>query len=354
MINANTLKAVSRGFIEPTFSRNGPLRLYCGQGIRALSLAETIGKFAGVKVLLIGDTIVDQYTYGSAIGLAAETPTIAARREREETSLGGAALVCRNLLELGASVRFVTMVGDDSAANHVRAWRHRELELKALVSNDKPTTVKQRFWVDGYKLLQLDVRDDRAIAPALEGELLREVEAALPAADLTVISDYRHGLLGDAFLPRLLASVRRVGKPLFIDSQVAQNESNHLLYRGDGIMCLNLKEARCIDPAFEPAPRAASFAGLVRVLGTRQIVVKLGDAGALALDGDGTRSAPAAKVNIADVTGAGDAFLAAYCLAHAIDAGSALALANAWAGLAVQVHGTSPPRRADLLAMIDT
>ena len=139
---------------------------------------------------------------------------------------------------------------------------------------------------------------------------------------------------------------------------MAQNEANHRLYRGDGIMCLNLREARCIDPAFEPAPDAASFATLVRELATRQIVVKLGDAGALALDGDIISSAPASTVNVVDTTGAGDAFLSAYCLARTVDSGgdpaSALALANAWAGLAVQVHGTVPPSRADLLAMLGT
>jgi ribokinase len=123
-------------------------------------------------------------------------------------------------------------------------------------------------------------------------------------------------------------------------------------------MCLNLREARCIDPAFEPAPHAASFATLVRELATRQIVVKLGDAGALALNGDSISSAPAATVSVVDTTGAGDAFLSAFCLARTLDSGgdpaSALALANAWAGLAVQVHGTVPPSRADLLAMLDT
>jgi rfaE bifunctional protein kinase chain/domain len=318
-----------------------------------LSLADIIEKFATTRVLLIGDSIVDLYTYGTAIGLAAETPTIAARQERVQVSLGGAALVCRNLLELGASVRFITMVGDDGAAIDIQSFKHPKLELTALVSKDKPTTVKQRFWVDGYKLLQLDVRDDRPLSRQLASELLSAVESDLSNADLIVISDYRHGLLSDELLPDLLSMVRRSGKPVFVDSQVAQNESNHRLYRGDGIMCLNLREARSIDPTFKPAADPANFAGLVRELATSRIVVKLGDCGALAFDGDKAWLAPAAKVDVVDTTGAGDAFLSAYCLAHASDARSALALANAWAGLAVQVHGTAPPSRADLLALLE-
>jgi D-beta-D-heptose 7-phosphate kinase/D-beta-D-heptose 1-phosphate adenosyltransferase len=318
-----------------------------------LSPAEIIEKFRDARVLLIGDTIVDLYTYGTAIGLAAETPTIAARRQKSQASLGGAALVCRNLLELGASVRFITLVGDDDEARHIRSFSHPRLELVELLSTDKPTTVKQRFFIDGYSLLQLDVRDDRPISEELEAALMAAVGTALPGVGFTVISDYRHGLLSDRLVPKLLTAVRGSGKPVFVDSQVAQNESNHRLYRGDGVMCLNLREARCIDPTFEPTPQAASFATLVRELATRQIVVKLGEAGALTLDGDKISAAPAANVKVVDTTGAGDAFLSAYSLAHTIDAGCALTVANAWAGLAVQIHGTAPPARADLLAMLD-
>ena len=318
-----------------------------------MSLANVIEKFAAAKVLLIGDSIVDIYTYGTAIGLAAETPTIAARREKVQASLGGAGLVCRNLLELGAAVRFFTLVGDDEEARHVSSFKHPKLELRALVSPDKPTTVKHRFWVDDYKLLQMDVRDDRPISRQLADEVLAEVEAALPGADFTVISDYRHGLLSDELLPPLLAAVRRPRKMLFVDSQVAQNESNHLKYRGEAIMCLNLREARSVDPAFEPGPEPGRFGALVHALGTNRIVVKLGEQGAIALDGQTTSSAPAAKVSVVDTTGGGDAFLAAYCLARAADAAAAIALANAWAGLAVQVHGTAPPRRGDLETMVE-
>src|SRR5258707_5188621 len=118
-------------------------------------------------------------------------------------------------------------------------------------------------------------------------------------------------------------------------------------------MCLNLREARSVDPAFEPGPEPGRFGALVRALGTRRIVVKLGEQGALALDGEKTSSAPAAKVSVVDTTGGGDAFLSAYCLARAADSSAALALANAWAGLAVQLQGTVPARRADLKAMVD-
>ena len=223
----------------------------------------------------------------------------------------------------------------------------------ALSAGDKPTTVKHRFWVDGYKLFQLDVRDDRPIASSLVATAMAEVERCLPDVDLVAISDYRHGLLTKELLGPLLALIRRSGKPMFVDSQVSQNASNHRLYRGEGIMCLNLKEARCIDPHFEPVAHVNSFANLIRELGTSQIVVKLGAEGALMLDGDKTIAWPAIQADVVDTTGAGDAFLSAFCLAFSDGGEQALKVANAWAGLAVQVHGTVPARQADLETILD-
>jgi D-beta-D-heptose 7-phosphate kinase / D-beta-D-heptose 1-phosphate adenosyltransferase len=311
-----------------------------------------VERFDAQRVLLIGDTILDIYTYGSAMGLSAETPTIVARRKEVKHSLGGAALVCRNLLELGASVDFVTLVGGDEEAAHVRNFAAPGLKMMAVADPDRPTTVKHRFWVDGYKLFQLDQRDDRAISPAIAAEVLRQVEMALAETDLVVISDYRHGLLSAEVLATLLPMVHAAGKPVYVDSQVAQNASNHTLYRGGCVVCLNLKEARCIDPGFAPDRTAGAFARLNEALDTDRIIIKLGEDGAMFQHGARVTHAPASQVKVVDTTGAGDAFLSAFCLAGTSDPEGALKLANAWAGLSVEIHGTVPPSKADLLPAV--
>ena len=317
------------------------------------ALQAVVEGFGSVRVLLLGDTILDIYTYGSAMGLSAETPTIVARRKEVKHSLGGAALVCRNLLELGAAVQFVTLVGEDEEATHVRNFAAPRLKLLAVADPGRPTTVKHRFWVDGYKLFQLDQRDDKAISREIEREVLARVEAALPKTDLVVISDYRHGLLSPDLLTELLPRLHAAGKPVYVDSQVSQNASNHKLYRGGGcVMVLNLKEARCIDPGFDPSLDPQAFAVLNRELGTEKIIVKLGSDGAMFQDGTKISLAPANKVNVTDTTGAGDAFLSAFCLAGTREPATALRLANAWAGLSVQIHGTIPPKKDDLLQSV--
>jgi D-beta-D-heptose 7-phosphate kinase/D-beta-D-heptose 1-phosphate adenosyltransferase len=317
-----------------------------------IDLQTILAGFDAARVLLLGDTILDVYTYGTAMGLSAETPTIVARRTEEKHSLGGAALVCRNVLELGASVQFATLVGADAESALVRNFSAPKLKLLAVVDPARPTTMKHRFWVDGYKLFQLDQRDDSPVSSAVASQVLHLVKEALAEVDAVVVSDYRHGLLSGELIASLLPLVRGAGKPIYVDSQVSQTSSNHTLYRGGCVMVLNLKEARCIDPGFSPAQDAGAFAVLNRELDTDQIVVKLGEQGAIFQKGNSVFAAPAGKVPVADTTGAGDSFLSALCLAGVGDPEAALHLANAWAGLSVQIHGTIPPRKQDLLSVI--
>ncbi|HEY1500551.1 MAG TPA: PfkB family carbohydrate kinase [Acidobacteriaceae bacterium] len=311
-----------------------------------------ISKFDAARVLLIGDTILDTYTYGTALGLSAETPTIVARRKEERHSLGGAALVCRNMLELGASVHFLTLVGADAESAVVRDFSAPKLQLSVVTDAGRPTTMKQRFWVDGYKLFQLDQRDDSPICSAVASEIIDLVKRALREVDFVVISDYRHGLLTAELISSLMEMFHASGKLVYVDSQVSQTLSNHKLYRGGCVMVLNLKEARCIDPAFSPGTDATAFAVLNRELDTDHIVVKLGEDGSMVQKGGRVFRQPADKVTVTDTTGAGDSFLSALCLAGLGEPESALRLANAWAGLSVQIHGTIPPRKRDLLRAV--
>lgn len=318
----------------------------------AISWSELVSSFERKRILLIGDTILDIYTYGTALGLSAETPTIVANKGEVRYSLGGAALVCRNLLELGASVSFLTLVGEDEEAQHVASFASRNLELVAVAEAGRQTTVKHRFWVDGYKLFQLDTRNDEPISSGTAGVVMRHVASRLQSVDAVVISDYRHGLLSSELVPQLMRAISEAGKPVYVDSQVAQKTGNHRQYRGGAFICLNLKEARTIDSAFEPKATVEAFASLRTLLDTDRVVVKLGADGAIMLDGDAIIESPGRKVGVVDTTGAGDAFLSAFCLCGDAPAAMALQIANAWAGLSIEIHGTVPPSKTDLLKVL--
>lgn len=290
-------------------------------------------------VLLIGDTILDHYIFGTVIGTSAETPTLVAREQSQKFSLGGACLVCRNLLELGAHVHFVTLVGDDADAEEIRRFSHPNLTLHAF-SENRQTTVKRRFWVDDYKLLQFDKLDNRPISSELEEGILHDVEELLPAIDSLVISDYRHGLLTESLIQRLLELSSSFAVPVFVDSQVSQSASNHHLYRGATLICLNTKEAKLIE-------ETADLNLLKQKLDALNIVVKRGADGAHALIGEKRIESPGFKVEAVDTCGAGDAFLAALALEDLQEPEQALASANRWAALSTTVKGPQPPSIKD-------
>ncbi len=309
--------------------------------------------FTRRRVLVVGDSIVDVFTRGTVIGVAAETPTLVIRKEGETRSLGGAAFLCRNLLELGARVDFVTLAGTDAEGAPVRDFAAPRLDLAVILDPDRPTTVKHRFEAAGHRLLQMDVRDDRPVGAEIAARVKAEVLARLAGADALVVSDYRHGLLPPDLARFLVSAARGAGTPVYVDSQVAQNLGNHADYRGGAIFCLNLAEARCVDPGFTPADDPAAWQGLWRALEPRALVVKLGPAGAVMFDGAATLRSPALPGPVTDTTGAGDAFLAALVLAGLQgDPPAALAIANAWAGLSVRLPGTATPRRAALAAAL--
>ncbi|MBV9947430.1 MAG: hypothetical protein JOZ69_11315 [Myxococcales bacterium] len=310
-------------------------------------------RFEGARVLLLGDTIVDVYVYGTVLGTSAETPTIVAREIETKTFLGGAFLVARHLLELGAHVQFVTLLGHDDASRVVAGFSHPRFELVPVQDAGRKTTVKKRFWVDGYKLLQFDQLDNRPFeegVPALAAALPERVRRS----DVVVVSDYRHGLMSAPVIDLVLRAKRQENRPLYVDSQVSQSAANHVLYRGADVICLNLKEARAIDPRFDLASTSgtgdgSAFSGLVERLGIVNVVVKLGDKGAAAWLGGRFFASPAARVQVVDTCGAGDAFLASFCMAGLENPAASLAVANQWAGLSTTIHGTQPPARRLLL-----
>ena len=315
---------------------------------------QVVEAFRDKSVLLIGDTIVNVYVYGTVLGTSAETPTIVARELETKTFLGGAFLVARHLLELGARLSFMTLVGDDAGVASVTGFTHPKLTLLPVTDDGRKTTVKKRFWVNRYKLLQFDQLDNRPLADALVPSVEQRLREAAAGADAIVVSDYRHGLLSPTLIPRVVALATELGKPLYVDSQVSQSNANHALYRGATVVCMNMKEARAVEPTFTlDGASPAAFDKLRDKLGIDTIVIKLGEHGATALVGGRVVSSDALKVNVVNTCGAGDAFLAALCLGGIARPELSLGLANRWAGLSTTVHGTVPPPQAELVETLE-
>ncbi len=307
------------------------------------TLRRIVATFPRRRILVIGDLIFDVYHTGAPLKISAETPTVVARAQHQEVSWGGAGLVCRNVLELGGKVTFISVVGDDERARHARGFSHPDLTPVFVSEPGRTTTVKERFWVSGYKLLQWDHVDNRPVVRATDRAIRAAVRKHLPLADAVVVLDARHGMMTERLARALVAETRRARVPIYVDSQVSQREANHHWYRGAYAMCLNRREAADVDGKFDPARLRASASRLARLLRVKHLAMKLGEEGAAGWFGGTFLATPAHPVRVADTTGAGDAFLAAFALAGAEQPREALRLANLWAGLATTVLGAQPP-----------
>jgi D-beta-D-heptose 7-phosphate kinase/D-beta-D-heptose 1-phosphate adenosyltransferase len=313
---------------------------------------DIFASFSARRLIVVGDIIVDEYFTGEQLGLSAETPTIVVKHLSARQSLGGAALMVRNVLALGGSVVFVSLVGDDAYQGAVAGFEHPRLKKIITVERGRSTIVKSRYWVHGYKLLQWDHLDHQPPQPGTVHHLLGEVERHLPEADGLIISDYRHGLVTPEFARSLVAAGKAAGKPVSIDSQVSQRAANHDWYSGASLFCMNEREAMGVDPQYDPSHLPAALSRLKQRLHAESIVLKRGAKGCCALIEDEFAEAAAANVQPVDTTGAGDAFFAALSLGPAHLTAQHLELANAWAGLSTTTLGPEPPELAGLARLL--
>src|SRR3989344_76835 len=214
------------------------------------------------NVLVIGDTILDIYHEGSPAGISVETPTLVVRHERTKVTLGGAAFLVRNMLALGGSVTFVTLAGTDEHARYLKKFSHARLK-KMLFVDSRPTTVKERFWSNQHKLLAWDRVDNSPIPSALEDKIIAYLKKNIASFERVVISDYRHGLLTNRLAAEIVRIAARAKKDVFVDSQVAQQKTNHVQYTGADLFSINTREAKSIYPKFDESKLETSNFGYI-------------------------------------------------------------------------------------------
>lgn len=302
-------------------------------------------------ILVIGDLIIDAYHYGKLGGTAPDFPTILAHQGTTKLSYGGAGLVVSNLLALGKKVIFLTLIGKGEYTEYAQSYTHKNLSTIFIKDSKRATTVKERFWVDGYKLLEWHHFDTTNLSPADERRFISEIKKQLPQVGVVLLADYRHGLLSQKTAATIVQICHESKTPLFIDSQIVHAQGNHQWYKGATLFLLNQKETLHVDPLFNKKTLRTSLGRLQKILKTKHVVVKLGAEGSAALVGTKLIRTVQHSVHALDPVGAGDAFAAALATGGIPPTPNDLHRANTWAALATTIIGTEPPKLTDLLAV---
>ena len=313
---------------------------------------DIIKSFKDKRVLLIGDAILDVYIYGRVVGESLDAPVPEVEEGQANIFFGGNGLVANHILGLGGHLTFITILGPDEDAKYSDSLVPPKLKKIFLVDNTRRTTVKRR-WYDGWKkLLQVNKVDNHDISVSLEKKLLGHIEREVKNVDVIVVMDPQHGLLKQTLIDNLLKISKKYEKPLYVDVQISHKKSNHHLYRNVDCMLLNEKEAKAVYPKFDIKKPKQSLLTIMKKLKLKNVVVKLGSRGAIAIfNGQYIKSQPY-KVRAVDVCGAGDAFLAAFSLGDRSRPEESLKIANIWAALSTKIHGTIPPKKKDLIRAI--
>jgi len=312
---------------------------------------QLLESFAGKRVLVVGDVMVDDYLHGDLEWPGPGEPVTVAARRRESVP-GGAANAAANLAALGARVALGGLRGGDAAGELLSSLVGRSgVATGGLVADPaRPTTVKLRLFANGSPLLRLDTERAGPLHPDQEEALARWAEERMPGCDACLLSDYGKGVVTPRLARRTLAAARRCGRPVVVDPK----GTDYAKYRGATVVKPNLREAAafCHRPLDDEAALAWAGERLAGFLpGTAVLLTRGSEGMSLFRLGRAPVHLPAHPVGpVCDVTGAGDTVAATLTLALACEVPLLLAanLANLAAGLVLGKPGTAVVTRQEL------
>lgn len=327
------------------------------EGITFDSLRGILRSFSDVKVHVVGDTIVDSYTYCTLIGGNTKTPTFSLRFDRQVDFVGGAGIVAKHMRCAGAKVRYTTILGDDPLKDFVlKDLQDYGVQCDPVIDRTRPTTQKNLFTTGGYRMVKVDKVDNRPVSNGKLEHFKKSISHS--KADAIVFSDFRHGVFNPSTIPHLLAALPD-GPLRIADSQVATRWGNILEFQGFDLITPNEREARFAlgDQDSTVRPLALELYNRAKC---KNLILKMGERGLI------TYRAPSDAVRsfftidsftdrAVDAVGAGDALLAYSTISFIVSKCivSASILGSIAAALACEADGNNPIDPANVLKRLD-
>jgi rfaE bifunctional protein kinase chain/domain len=343
----------------PSIAVEKLMTLMSAEGVTFADLRDALAKLKGLRVHVVGDTIVDSYTYCSMIGGMTKTPTMSVRFEKKVDYTGGAAVVAKHLRAAGAEVTFSTVLGNDAYRSFVLDdLATSGVQCLPIIDETRPTTNKNAIVAETYRLLKVDTLDNRSISDKIVEQLKRQI--ADTRSQAVVFSDFRHGIFNRGTIPQLTSAIPD-GVFRVADSQVASRWGNILEFQGFDLITPNEREAR-----FALGDQDSVVRPLALELHTRArcktLILKLGDRGIITYRSDSPvdyRAFFAVETfvdRLVDAVGAGDALLAYATLALVATKNDVIAsiLGNMAAAVECEHDGNWPVTPELVRAKIDS
>lgn len=322
-------------------------------------IAEKINNLKKLKVLLIGDGIIDEYHYCETMGKSPKSQLIVNRYLNHEIFAGGAFAISNHIAGLCNEVQLVSLLGrDDTREEFILNNLKPNIHTKFFYQNDAPTIVKKRY-INQYqkqKLFEVNYINDSLIDKACEADIINYIRSKIKEFDLVLVCDFGHGLITNS----IIRTIEEFSKKMAVNSQTnGANAGYNLItkYRSAHFICLDVPEARLATQE-KYADIKDVGEKILKAINTDYLIITVGSQGSICFSKEGeTNHTPAFSTKVIDVVGAGDAFFAftAPCFAQSMPLDLVSFVGNAVGALAVQIVGNKKPvEKYELLEFIHT
>ena len=290
-----------------------------------------------VRVLVVGDIMLDRYWFGEVDRISPEAPVPVVRVVKREDRLGGAANVARNVKALGANVTLAGVVGRDEPGREI----HQMLEqagvgIALVADSDHPTTLKMRVLGRQQQMVRVDFEEKPTLRAI--NTLTQNVQSLLADHDVLVLSDYAKGALDQVQV--LIKAAREQGMPVLVDPKGTDYER----YRGASLVTPNRSEMQQAVGLWRDEDDLAKRAQALRQqLSLDALLVTRSEQGMTLFMPDDRQHVDAQAHEVFDVSGAGDTVLATLAVIRGTGASwvDAMRWANKAGGIVVGKLGTS-------------
>ena len=319
-----------------------------------MTIEQIFEGFNQLKVLIIGDLMIDAYTWGKVERISPEAPVPVVNVKQREMRLGGAGNVVMNVQALGAKAIICSVIGKDSYGNALLdLLEEKELSTAGILqSEERITTVKERIIAGTQQIVRVDTETDKLISENERNLLLDKIKVLALDAQVIIFEDYDKGVLSK----ELIAEVIDFAQEHHIPTVVDPKKRNFLNYQNATLFKPNLKELKeGLNIQFDskdPAELAMAVNMLIETLEVKGAFVTLSEQGVFINFKDEEKHIPAHIRQIADVSGAGDTVIsiAACCVALNLSPELVAGLSNLGGGLVCESVGVVPINKERLLA----
>ncbi|MBW7875185.1 MAG: D-glycero-beta-D-manno-heptose-7-phosphate kinase [Candidatus Cloacimonetes bacterium] len=308
-----------------------------------LNIEELLEKLGRIRLLVVGDVMLDHYVWGQVRRISPEAPVPVVEAMRDEYLLGGAANVANNLVDLGVRTAIMSMVGQDvAAAQLIGLLQGRGIGSELLTrSVERPTTIKTRILAGQQQMLRLDREEIRAMEQEETAQVLSRLEAVWDSFDAVILSDYGKGFLSLAMLDGIRALKQKSDKLVVVDPKSRSFDR----YRGFSCITPNQLEAEtALSSELDTEDRVSRLGRQMRQdLDLEALLITLGRRGMMLCSSGSELYIAAQAREVFDVTGAGDTVISVLTAVKACGVSweDAAKLANGAAGVVVGKLGAA-------------